>query len=237
MKTFVLYFRVSTKKQGESGLGLEAQKTAVARFLASEHGNVLAEFIEIESGKKANRPQLAKAIAMCKETGATLIVAKLDRLARNVAFTSALMDSGIEFVACDMPYASRLTIHILAAIAEDEARRTSQRTKAALAELKAQGVPLGSNRPGHWDQIAEKHGRDMRGWGGMDPEKKGAILHDRFRETYKDVLPLIETLLEMHKTVSEIAQSLNARGLKTSQGARWTSSAVSRVVSKLQVTT
>jgi DNA invertase Pin-like site-specific DNA recombinase len=235
MKLFILYFRVSTKKQGESGLGLEAQRTAVGRFTATEDATVLDEFVEVESGKKSKRPQLAKAISMCKAHGAILVVAKLDRLARNVAFTSALMDSGIEFVACDMPYANRLTIHILAAIAEDEARRISQRTKAALAELKAKGVPLGSNRPDHWEKINSKHGRNLRGWGGMDAGRKAANIAERFRETYKDVIPLVETLIERAVPLGEIATILNARGLKTSQGAQWTSSAVSRVVAKLGV--
>lgn len=205
--------------------------------MAAEHCNDViefVEFVEVESGKKSSRPKLAEAIQMCKNTGATLVVAKLDRLARNVAFTSALMDSGIEFVACDMPHANRLTIHILAAIAEDEARRISARTKAALAELKAKGVPLGSSREGHWQQVSAKHGRNMRGWSGMDTQKKEALLRDRFNQKYKDVIPLVETLLERSVSVGDIARTLNARGLKTSKGAAWTPGAVSRVVSKLE---
>jgi DNA invertase Pin-like site-specific DNA recombinase len=233
MKTFVCYYRVSTKKQGESGLGIDAQKSAVARFLAAEQGRLLAEFVEIESGKKSNRPELRKAIDLCKATGATLVVAKLDRLARNVAFTSALMDSGIEFLACDMPYANRLTIHILAAIAEDEARRISQRTKAALAELKAQGVPLGSAREGHWERIREKYGRNMRGWAGMDARRKAAIIAERFHETYKAVIPLVHTLYERGVSKKEIARVLNTRGLKTSKGSTWTPTSVGRIVEKL----
>lgn len=139
-KNLVAYIRVSTKKQGESGLGLEAQQAAVTAYAASCHGTIIAEAKEVETAKKAttaNRPELAKALARCKLTGATLVVAKLDRLARNVAFTSALMESGVEFVACDMPHANRLTIHIMAAVAEDETRRISQRTKDALARFKA----------------------------------------------------------------------------------------------------
>lgn len=234
MKKFIAYYRVSTKHQEQSGLGLDAQKTTVDRHVQGEGGNLLGEFVEIESGKKSNRQQLALAIQRCKELGAVLVVAKLDRLARNVAFTSALLESGLEFVACDMPLANRLTIHILAAVAEDEAVRVSARTKAALQELKAQGVPLGSARPGHWDQVEAKHGRDMRGWAGMDPAAKHEMLNQRFRATYASVLPVVETLIERGASVREIAGALNARGLKTAEGKAWKSNAVSRIVSKLQ---
>jgi DNA invertase Pin-like site-specific DNA recombinase len=223
----VLYFRVSTTKQGESGLGLEAQRTAISRFQADH--TVVAEFIEIESGKKANRPELLAAIALCKQTGATLVVAKLDRLARNVHFTSSLMESGVEFIACDMPHANRLTIHIMAAMAEDEARRISTRTKDALAELKAKGVKLGSARPGHWDGIEHR-----RGWRGMQGTKKQAVLAERFRATYAAVLPLIETLVERGESVENITTTLNNRGLKTSKGATWRPTSVRRVVERLQ---
>jgi DNA invertase Pin-like site-specific DNA recombinase len=125
----ISYFRVSTRKQERSGLGLEGQKAAVASFAGSNGARVLAEYTEVESGKRADRPALAKAIAQAKRCRATLVVAKLDRLARNVAFTSALRESGVDFVACDNPHANRLTIHIPAAVAEDEARRISERTK------------------------------------------------------------------------------------------------------------
>jgi DNA invertase Pin-like site-specific DNA recombinase len=224
----VSYIRVSTTKQGESGLGLEAQRSAVARFQADH--TVVAEFIEIEhaTGKK-HRPQMAAAIALCKQTGATLVVAKLDRLARNVHFTSSLMESGVEFIACDMPHANRLTIHIMAAMAEDEARRISTRTKDALAELKAKGVKLGSARPGHWDGIEHR-----RGWRGMQGTKKQAVLAERFRATYAAVLPLIETLVERGESVEKITTTLNNRGLKTSKGATWRPTSVRRVVERLQ---
>lgn len=222
----VPYYRVSTRKQGESGLGLEAQRTTVSRFQAAEGCEAIAEFIEIESGKKADRPELHKAIDLSKSTGAKLVVAKLDRLARNVAFTSALMESGVEFVACDMPYANRLTIHIMAAMAEDEARRISQRTRDALAELKTQGVALGSARPGHWE------GREhLRGWNGC--KHKEAIISHRFRQTYAHVLPLVETLRERHETTLQIANALNARGFKTPRGCEWTPTQVARILDKL----
>ncbi len=118
MTAFIAYLRVSTQKQGDSGLGLEAQESAIARYAAN--GTVLATFREVESGKRSDRPELRKALDMAKRTGATLVIAKLDRLARNVHFISGLMDSGVEFVACDNPTANRLTLHILAAMAEHE---------------------------------------------------------------------------------------------------------------------
>ncbi|NDW09612.1 recombinase family protein [Dysgonomonas sp. 520] len=139
---YVIYYRVSTKKQGASGLGLEAQKTIVENY--TKNSIVIAEFTEIETGKSANRPQLNKALECCKINNATLLVAKLDRLARNLNFITSLQASNIDFVCCDMPTANRLTIHIIAAIAENEAQLISQRTKQALTEKKKQGIKLGN---------------------------------------------------------------------------------------------
>jgi DNA invertase Pin-like site-specific DNA recombinase len=139
---YISYYRVSTEKQGASGLGLEAQRKAVIDFIKPE--NIGLEFTEIESGRKKERPILKQAIETCKIMNATLVIAKLDRLARNVSFVSALLDSGIKFVCCDMPTANELTIHIYSAIAQDEAKRISQRTKDALAVKKAQGFKLGN---------------------------------------------------------------------------------------------
>lgn len=139
---FIAYYRVSTEKQGASGLGLEAQRDAVINHIKPE--NIFKEFTEIESGRKKDRPILLQAIQLCKEHEATLVIAKLDRLARNVVFVSTLLESGIKFVCCDMPTANELTIHIYSAIAQDEAKRISQRTKEALAIKKAQGHKLGN---------------------------------------------------------------------------------------------
>lgn len=143
---FIAYYRVSTTGQAESGLGEEAQKMAVQAHLAASPGaELVAEFREIESGKKKNRPELAEAVKLCKRHRATLIIAKLDRLARNVHFVSGLMESGVDFVACDNPHANRLMVHILAAFAEHERELISQRTKDGLAAAKARGVMLGVN--------------------------------------------------------------------------------------------
>ena len=135
MTDFVAYYRVSTDRQGVSGLGLEAQRRAVADFAAGR-GGILAEFTEVESGRKNDRPELRAALAACQRERAILVIAKLDRLARNVAFIAGLMESGVEFVAVDMPQANRLTIHILAAVAEHEREMISQRTRAALQAAK-----------------------------------------------------------------------------------------------------
>jgi DNA invertase Pin-like site-specific DNA recombinase len=144
---FIAYYRVSTARQGQSGLGLEAQQESVRRYLNGGDWELLAEHQEVETGTGADaldkRPQLKAALAECRKQGATLIIAKLDRLARNVHFVSGLMESRVRFVACDMPEANELTIHIMAAFAEHEAKRISQRTKEALAIAKARGVKLG----------------------------------------------------------------------------------------------
>jgi DNA invertase Pin-like site-specific DNA recombinase len=147
MADFVAYYRVSTDRQGVSGLGLDAQRESVQRFLGQGQA-LAAAFTEIESGRRdTNRPQLHTALGECRKRRATLLIARLDRLARNVAFIANLMESGVDFVAVDMPTANRLTIHILAAVAEHERETISARTKAALAQAKARGKRLGSPRP------------------------------------------------------------------------------------------
>jgi len=146
MTSFVAYYRVSTDRQGASGLGLDAQRESVSRFVGA--GQLAAAFTEVESGRKdTNRPQLQAALTECRKRKATLLIARLDRLARNVAFIANLMESGVDFVAVDMPQANRLTIHILAAVAEHEREMISARTKAALAQAKARGTRLGNPQP------------------------------------------------------------------------------------------
>ena len=144
---FVAYQRVSTDKQGRSGLGREAQEAAVAGYAQARGGDIVDRFVEVESGKRNDRPELGKALALCRKQKATLIIAKLDRLARNVAFIANLMESGVDFIAVDMPSATRLTIHILAAVAEHEREMISARTKAALQARKARGGRLGAPDP------------------------------------------------------------------------------------------
>jgi DNA invertase Pin-like site-specific DNA recombinase len=149
---FVSYLRVSTQRQGISGLGLEAQREAVASYLNGGKWSLVREVVEVESGKRNDRPAIAEALRLCRLHRATLIIAKLDRLARNVHFISSLMESGVEFVAVDFPQANRLTVHIQAAVAEHEASMISARTKAALGAAKARGVKLGGQR-GNLDRM------------------------------------------------------------------------------------
>ena len=150
LQTFVTYYRVSTAKQGASGLGLEAQQQAVRGYLERVHGKELASFTEIESGKRNDRPKLEEAILRCRQTGATLLVSKLDRLSRDAAFLLQLRNSNLQFVCADMPEANELTIGLLAILAEHERRLISKRTKEALQAAKARGVKLGNPkiRPG-----------------------------------------------------------------------------------------
>jgi len=134
-QSYIAYYRVSTDRQGRSGLGLEAQRRVVAEYLAVSGLKPVSEFIEVESGRRTDRPELAKALAACRRHGSRLVIAKLDRLARNVAFVSGLMEAGVDFVACDMPHANRLTIHILAAVAEHEREMISTRTRCLVPEI------------------------------------------------------------------------------------------------------
>jgi DNA invertase Pin-like site-specific DNA recombinase len=212
------YLRVSTKRQGDSGLGLDAQRRTVEGYCQSAGLTLARTFTEIESGKRADRPELAAAIAHCKRTGARLVVAKIDRLARNVHFLSGLMAANVDFIAVDNPLATRLTIHILAAVAEAEALTTSARTKAALASAKARGTKLGSARPGHW-----KGHEDARREGGARGRVAAAKLKKaRALDAVADFLPTIRKGRADGLTFAAIAEGLNADGHTTSTGKQWT---------------
>src|ERR1700730_9289874 len=156
---FIAYLRVSTTKQGKSGLGLEAQRKAVTDFLDGGKWQLVKEFVEIESGKKADRPQLMKAFQACRVFGAKLVIAKLDRLSRDAYFLLGLEKAGVDFVAADMPTANRLTVGIMAMVADEERRVISARTKAALAAAKRRGVKLGGDRGGRLTAKARAAGR------------------------------------------------------------------------------
>jgi len=217
MATFISYYRVSTKKQGASGLGLEAQEQAVHGYLKGVNGKLVCSYTEVESGKRSDRPELQKALAHCKRSKATLLISRLDRLSRNVAFLSALMDSGAEFLAVDNPTATRLTVHILAAIAEFEAKAVSERTKAALAMAKARGVKLGSHREGHWA------GREHLRLEGLKAARKAAakVNKEERLATYSDIIPLVKQLREQGTTLEGIALRLNEMGHNTRKGRPW----------------
>ncbi len=223
----IAYYRVSTKKQGQSGLGLEAQKQAVSEFAKQNGGKIVKEYTEVETGKNSKRPQLLDAIAHARLAKATLVVAKIDRLSRNMAFTSALMDSGIDFIACDNPHANRLTIHILAAMAEHEAVAVSRRTKDALSAARKKGVLLGSARPDHW-----KGREHLRGW------KKGVInsvkaRSDRVLATYGFLIPTMQEQRAAGASYAEIAKVLNEMGHQTAQGSQFTAATTWRILEKV----
>lgn len=215
----VAYRRVSTKGQGESGLGLEGQEAAIAAYAKATGCQVIATYTEVESGKRSDRSELLKAMAHARRSKATLVIAKLDRLSRNVAFLANLMEGGVDFVACDNPTANRLTIHILAAVAEDEARRISERTRAALAAYKARGGVLGT------DNLTPE-GRD-RG------SKAGVLaLKEKARAEYADVAPLILQLDVEGMTQKAIADRLNADGHTTRTGKPWGQVQVKRIIDR-----
>jgi len=199
---YIAYYRVSTDKQGASGLGLEAQRSDVRRFIKPE--NIDLELTEIESGKKAQRPVLNEAIALCHKHGATLLIAKLDRLSRDVSFISNLMKSGIKFIAVDQPSATELTIHIYAAMAQDERQRISKRTKDALAVKKAQGIKLGSPQ-NLTNEAREKAVISI----------KSKALNNENNIRAKAIINLLNS---KGLTLQTIANELNASGFKTSQG-------------------
>jgi len=217
----VAYYRVSTEKQGKSGLGLEAQRAAVQDYAARTGGQIVKEYTEIETGtKKADRPELRKALAHARRSQAITCVAKLDRMSRNVAFMSALMDSGTDFVCCDNPNANRLTIHILVAVAEDEARRISERTKAALAAYIARGGKLGS--PSNLTAAAAKMGRAL----GVKSIKEKAD------EAYSDLYPVLTAKRAAGLSLQAIANDLNGEGYVTRRGKPWNPMQVKNVLDR-----
>jgi DNA invertase Pin-like site-specific DNA recombinase len=220
------YQRVSTKGQGESGLGLEGQETAIQEYAQKTGVKVVAMYTEVESGKLATRPELLKALAHARRSKATLVVAKLDRLARNVAFLSALMDSNVAFVACDQPDANRLTLHILSAVAEAEALAISQRTKAALAAYKARGGKLGAELPQCRNLTAEARAKGIRMAG--DASRKAA------EEAYSDLLPTVQAMKAEGLSLRAIAGKLNVEGHTTRRGKQWNAVQVARVLERAE---
>lgn len=216
---FISYCRVSTQMQGSSGLGLEAQKKSISDYLNGGSWELIGEYIEVESGKKNDRPQLKAALAQCDLTGATLIIAKLDRLARNVHFISNLMESGVDFVAVDFPTANRLTVHILAAVAEHEGKMISERTRNALQAAKARGIKLGAPCMNISAEAQEK--------GAIAGGLMKMILADSFA---LKVLPNIIKYRKQSQNLSQIAASLNAGHIRTARGKEWTAQAVKNVL-------
>jgi DNA invertase Pin-like site-specific DNA recombinase len=218
---FVAYLRVSTARQARSGLGLEAQREAVHRFVGGRHGRIIApEFIEIESGKRNDRPELAKAIKRCRLTGATLVVAKLDRLSRNAAFLMTLRDSDVEFVAADLPEANTMTVGVMAVVAQHEREAISARTKAALAAAKARGKRLGGRRPGAAD-IARY-------------QRKGVqAAREKAAERLELVADDLRRLQAEGLSLRAIAARFAADSIHSARGGLWTPTAVARALNRL----
>ena len=215
----VFYYRVSTEKQGRSGLGLEAQRKAVHEYLNGSRGVLLAEYTEIESGRRNDRPQLQAAIDLCRKRSATLVIAKIDRLARSAAFVTALLDSRVRFIAADMPEADRTFLQMVSVFAEFEARKISERTSAALAAAKARGALLGWAAPSRAE--GQRHASRLG----------GAAIHNKAAMFAANTRPIIESIQKsgIH-TLTGIATALNARGVKTQRGGCWYPTTVKNVL-------
>lgn len=224
-RKLVAYERVSTARQGRSALGLEAQRRAIDDFAATCQADVLVRFTEVESGRRTNRPELSKALNLAKLTGATLVIAKLDRLSRNAAFLLTLRDSGVKFLACDMPEANDHTVGIMALVAQQEREAISRRTKEALAAAKARGVKLGNPNGAEALRRAGKGGAALR-----EAVSRNA---DDFA---RDLAPVVEAIqVEGSTTLRAIAAELNARGMLTRRCGRWRVSNVRNLLRRLAI--
>jgi DNA invertase Pin-like site-specific DNA recombinase len=220
---FVAYLRVSTARQGRSGLGIEGQREAVRKFVAERDGKIIApEFVEVESGKHDDRPELDKALKRCRLTGATLVVAKLDRLSRDAAFLMTLQKSAVAFVAADLPDANTMTVGVMATVAQYEREAISARTKAALAAAKARGVVLGGFKANAPD---------------ISLYQKKAVLAVRKMalEAAEERRDVIEALADEGLSLNAMAARLNESSVRTSRGGAWTATAVSRVMARLSL--
>jgi DNA invertase Pin-like site-specific DNA recombinase len=220
MKKFVSYLRVSTSKQGINGLGIEGQRESIKKYLNGGEWNIVKEFVEVESGKNNDRKELKRAVAFCKNTGSTLVIAKLDRLSRSVSFISTLMDTDIDFICCDFPEANRLTIHILAAVAENERVMISSRTKNALQILKDKGVKLGN--PNLTDEIREK-GR----------KRAKEVMNKNSLKFAQSIYGVIHPMVLQGHTLRKIAEFLNDEGYMTSRKGEFRANTVKRVIDKV----
>ncbi|ASP77724.1 recombinase family protein [Sinorhizobium meliloti] len=217
---FIAYYRVSTARQGASGLGLDAQQEAVRAHLNGGSWQLVEEVVEVESGKRNDRPKLAEALRLCRLHGATLIIAKLDRLARNVAFISNLMESGVDFIAVDFPTANRLTVHILAAVAEHEREMIASRTRAALQAAKARGIKLGGDR-GNFSAVRDR-----------GPAASAAVRSAKATEKATLIAPIARELQAGGASLRSIASELTSRGIPAPRGGNWSAIQVKRVVER-----
>lgn len=219
----ITYYRVSTAGQGRSGLGLEAQRDAVARFCEGRCCEVLGEYVEVESGKWNDRPELSKALQHAKVTGATLVVAKMDRLSRNAAFLLTLRDSGAKLVAADNPDVNDMTVGILAVVAEEERKAISARTKAALQAAKRRGVRLGNPNGAAALRRARKGNQAA-----LAAIQSGADRHA------SDLAPVIEHLrAQGHHSLRQLASALNDQHYRTPRGGAWHATSVKNLLARI----
>lgn len=216
---YIAYLRVSTQKQGYSGLGLEAQREIISKYLQGK--SPIAEFTEVESGRHNDRPKLKEALVQCRKDGATLIVAKLDRLARNVSFLTSLLDSGQEITFCDFPNCNKMVISILGAIAQYEAELTATRTKQALQAKKARGAKLGN--PEH---LMDKHAQAIANSNKTNREKAQSNPNNR------RAVAFLKELVKQDKTLQQMADTLNSESFVTSQGCQFSSSTVFKLIKR-----
>lgn len=219
-KSYVAYLRQSTMKQQQSGLGIEAQREIIHNFIKNK--TLIAEYVETESGKKSDRPQLMEALTLCRKTNSILIVAKLDRLSRNVAFTSRLLESDVEIIFCDFPQANRLILHIISSIAEYEANLISQRTRQSLQAKKNRGVKLGmaSNLMSKHRQAIENSCKTNRAKAENNPNNRRAIA-------------LLRTLIPQNLSLTEMTALLNEQGFVAPNGGKFQITQVKRLIDRI----
>jgi DNA invertase Pin-like site-specific DNA recombinase len=215
---FVSYLRVSTGKQERSGLGLEAQRKAVTDYLNGGRWAIIEEFVETESGKRDDRPKLTEALTLCRIHGATLLIAKLDRLSRDASFLLELQKGGVRFVAVDMPHADNFTVGILAMVAQKEREMIATRTRDALGAAKARGVKLGGDR-GNLPAVAIEGAR-----------ASARVRSENAQKRAGDLMPIVSALIAEGRSLAQIAKALNEKGISTARGGEWQATQIARVI-------
>ncbi|MEQ2550134.1 recombinase family protein [Bacteroides thetaiotaomicron] len=219
MGNYIAYLRQSTTKQERSGLGVEAQRDIINSFI--KEGVILAEYVETESGRKSDRPKLQEALALCRKTNSILIVAKLDRLSRNVAFTSKLLESDVEIIFCDFPQANRLILHIISSIAEYEANLISQRTRQSLKAKKERGVKLGKS-----ENLMNKHNEAVA------RSNQTNRIKAKNNANNMRAVALLRSMVKEELTLSQMTIRLNEQGFVTSKGCKFQIVQVQRLIQR-----
>lgn len=230
----VAYRRVSTQKQGRSGLGLEAQETAIREYAVASGARIIGEFTEVESGKNSERPQLVAALHHAKVTGATLVIAKLDRLSRSASFTLTLRDSGVRFVCCDMPEANDLTIGVLAVVAQAEAKAISTRTKDALKVARKRIAATGQRGHRRVKRLGNPNGAAALRRAGKGNVAAIATVQHHAKQRAMDLAPVVAAILaDGAVTLEAIAEELNGREMVTPRGGKWYPSSVANLLRRI----